>query len=185
MTGKRPASSVIRASERFRTRRRRRDPPPGGRNTVEAYGPGRVVRRSGPRAARPRGPLGIRPDQVLAHGLVFTSAGTTTLSGMPASDGSIEAAAEVELDVSEHESTQLSSELIEHADRIFCLSESHRTYVLHADRTAEAKTELLDPAGKDVPDPFGGDQEVYRETRTAIENLVGKRVAELLADPAG
>lgn len=129
--------------------------------------------------------LGIGPDQVLAHGLVFTSAGTTTLSGMPASDGSIKAAAEVGLDVREHESTQLSSELIEHADRIFCLSESHRAYVLHVDRTAEAKTELLDPAGKDVPDPFGGDQEVYRETRAAIENLVGKRVEELLADPSG
>ena len=126
--------------------------------------------------------LAIEPEEVLAHGLAFQSAGTGTLSGMPASSGSMQAAAQIGLDLSAHSSTHLSPSLVTAADRIFCLSESHRRFLLHNAPEAEAKATLLDPAGKDLADPFGGDSEVYRQTCAEIEALVALRIPELLAE---
>jgi len=124
--------------------------------------------------------LGVELEQVLAHGLAFASAGTSTLGGMPASSGSLKAAAQTGLDLTGHASTQLSPALIAQADRIFCASRSHRSLVLHIAPEAEPRTELLDPAGADLPDPFGGDSRIYRETCKAIEDLVALRIPALL-----
>lgn len=128
--------------------------------------------------------LGVEPAQVLAHGLLFTSAGTSTLGGMPASSGSLACAAEIGLDLGVHSSVQLTAEHIDAADRIFCLSKSHRVNLLHHVPGAKAKIELLDPAGQDVPDPFGGGLEIYRETRDVIAALLAKRIADLVSESA-
>ena len=128
--------------------------------------------------------LGIEPAEVLAHGLAFGSAGTSTLQGMPASSGSVAAGAEIGIDLSDHSSTNLTPELVAEADYIFCLSESHRISIVDIMPEVEAKTVLIDPSGKDVTDPFGGDLETYRLTRTALEDLIGQHIEALIAGSA-
>ena len=44
--------------------------------------------------------------------------------------------------------------------------------------------EALDLGGKDVTDPFGGDLETYRLTRTALEDLIGQHIEALVAGSA-
>lgn len=128
--------------------------------------------------------LGIEPAEVLAHGLAFGSAGTATFHGMPASEGSVAAGAEIGIDLSDHGSTNLTRALVTEADQIFCLSESHRISIVDIMPEAEAKTLLLDPSGQDVTDPFGGDLETYRLTRSALEDLIGQHIEALVADAA-
>lgn len=123
--------------------------------------------------------LGIADDAVLAHGISVQSAGTGTLAGMPASDGSLAAAAEAGLDLSGHQSQELTAELAQRATRIFCLAESHRRALLEIAPAVAARTELLRPDGQDVRDPYGGPIEVYRKTRVEIAAAIAKRLPEL------
>ena len=46
---------------------------------------------------------------------------------------------------------------------------------------AETKTDLLDPDGADVTDPFGGSIEIYRRTRDDIDRLLRRRLDDIIA----
>ena len=96
----------------------------------------------------------------------------------------VAAGAEIGIDLSDHGSTNLTRALVTEADQIFCLSESHRISIVDIMPEAEAKTLLLDPSGQDVTDPFGGDLETYRLTRSALEDLIGQHIEALVADAA-
>lgn len=116
-----------------------------------------------------------------------TSAGVSTLTGLPASQGALQAAGARGLDLTDHESAQLTAERVEEADLILVMTPSHRA-------AAEAlggkgKTALLGAfaAGREeeggsewgVPDPFGGDEVAYRETFESIEAMVRRVLSRL------
>jgi L-threonylcarbamoyladenylate synthase len=124
--------------------------------------------------------LGVRGDEVLAHGWSFGSAGTHTCDGMPASENGVLAAHELDLDLTGHASRELDRDLVARADRIYCLSRSHRQALLAAAPQAADRVELLRPDGRDVADPYGGDLAEYRHTRDEIRTALGKRVADWL-----
>lgn len=124
--------------------------------------------------------LGVPADAVLAHGLMFASAGTSTLDGMPASDGSRAVAREAGLDLDAHSSTALTPELLERASFVYCLTAGHRRAILAEMPEVADKLALLRPDGLDVADPYGRDLQDYRRTRDEIRAAVAARVAEWL-----
>lgn len=124
--------------------------------------------------------LRVKPEEVAARGLRFCSAGTGTMDGVPASDGSMAAAAEVGIDLSEHASTSLDEELAHKATRIHCLSHSHLLSVLDLDKTLEDRVSLLRPDGKDIADPYGSNLLAYRAARDQITAAIEARVKEWL-----
>lgn len=124
--------------------------------------------------------LGVPPAEVLAHGLMFASAGTSTLDGMPASDGSREAAHEAGLDLAGHSSTALTPELLERASFVYCLAAGHRRAILAEMPEVAEKVAVLRPDGLDIADPHGRDLQVYRRTRDEIRAAVEARVGEWL-----
>lgn len=128
--------------------------------------------------------LGAPPADVLAHGLAFASAGTGTLDGMPASDGSRAVAAEVQLDLDAHVSRSLTPALVEHASFVYCMSQSHRRTILAEMPDAAPKLAMLRPDGLDVADPYGGELRAYRRARDEIRAAIDARVAEWLPGPA-
>ena len=99
---------------------------------------------------------------------------------MPASENGVLAAHELDLDLTGHASRELDRDLVARADRIYCLSRSHRQALLAAAPQAADKVELLRPDGRDVADPYGGDLAEYRHTRDEIRTALGKRVADWL-----
>lgn len=125
--------------------------------------------------------LGVAEDQLLARGLLFLSAGSGTLPGMPASAGAVAAMKERSIDLNQHRSQSLVQNLIQDADRIYCLSRSHRHAVESLAPGAQAKVELLRPDGKDIPDPFGAELEVYRQIAVEIAGALAARRDELRA----
>lgn len=120
--------------------------------------------------------LGVPTDQVLAHGLSFASAGTSTIDGLPASDGSLAAAAELQLDLGAHQSRVLDHDLVARADLVFCMGRSHRLAVLEEAPEAASKVALLREDGRDVADPYGGELKTYRRTRDEIRAAIGARL---------
>ena len=117
----------------------------------------------------------------------IASAGVSTLTGLPASEGAIRAAGAHDLDLTDHESAQLTRERVERADLILGMTPSHREAAESVG--GEGKTALLGAfaAGREdedggrwgVPDPFGGDEVVYREAFESIERMV-RRVMDRL-----
>lgn len=116
------------------------------------------------------------------------SAGISTVSGLPASEGSRAAAESRGLDLSGHESAQLTPGRVERADLVLGMSLSHVEAV--KDLGGEGKVALLGSfaVGQDdeegggrwaVPDPFGGDEAVYRETLDTLERLVSRALSRL------
>ncbi|MHC5062999.1 MAG: Sua5/YciO/YrdC/YwlC family protein [Planctomycetota bacterium] len=122
--------------------------------------------------------LGIKPEQLLARGLRFASAGISAFSGSSASEGSLQAAAELGIDLSGHQSRSLSPTMIAEASRVYCLSSSHMAAILASVPQAAEKVQLLD-AGREVPDPIGGDLLMYRSTRDHISRAVSARLPEI------
>lgn len=116
-------------------------------------------------------------------GLEVRSAGVAAGSGMPASGGSLRVAERHGLDLGEHRSRPLTPELGDWADLILTMSTSHLTAMESLGLSGRATRIDLFVGGDDaqggVPDPFGGDDEAYEATYTALESLVAEALDRL------
>ncbi len=124
--------------------------------------------------------LGVPPGDVLAHGLQFASAGTATMDGMPASDGSLAVGAECGLLLDRHQSQAVTAELLARSSFVYCLAQSHRRALLAEFPEVAAKVQLLRLDGLDIADPYGRDLNVYRRTRDEIRTMVQSRLRDWL-----
>lgn len=124
-------------------------------------------------------------------GLEIRSAGVSALSGGAASEGARVAAESHGLALDGHRSVQLDTELVtwaslvltmgpDHADAAEALGGQGKVWMLSAfsDGGEQAR-------GPGVPDPFGGDDQAYRECLEALDGLVegalGRIDAEFLS----
>jgi protein-tyrosine-phosphatase len=144
--------------------------------------------------------------QVLALGRGLTSggvriearsAGTHARNGLPASEGARLAALRHGYSLETHESSELSEELVEWADWVLAMTPSH-LHQVHL-LGGQSKAELLGSYGAvaenaereeggippSVPDPFGGDDQVYEEAFLVLEDYVHAAVERLLKEIAG
>lgn len=108
------------------------------------------------------------------------SAGASATEGLPAAPHAIQIAAEHGLELDGHQARVLSSELVDWADLILGMSESHLVAIAETGGAEKAAlvTDFLDGAGlgASIEDPFGADSDAYRRTfeqiRAAIESLL-------------
>ena len=87
--------------------------------------------------------------------------------GSPVSKNSETVMAEIGIDISAHLSTQISSELINWADKIICMSHSHKQMLASIGVNAEV-------LGGGILDPYGSDTETYRLCRDEIINKIDR-----------
>lgn len=125
--------------------------------------------------------LEIEPDEVLATGLAFCSAGMSTLAGIPASEGSIAAGKELGLDLSSHRSCAISKELLASAAYIYCHSVGHRNAILAEFPEVADRVSMLRHDQLDIADPFGGELQIYRKVRDEIRAAIGARLNDWLS----
>jgi protein-tyrosine phosphatase len=104
------------------------------------------------------------------------SAGVAAAGGAAASTGAVDVAHENALDLSAHTSHQLSADLVEWADLVLAMGESHLHAIAELGGGEKAKlvTGFLDgdAAGQPVLDPFGGDHDSYRHTFQQLREAV-------------
>jgi protein-tyrosine-phosphatase len=84
-----------------------------------------------------------------------------------------------------HHSSELTKELINWADYVFSMTEGHKQevtylYPFSADKTFTLK-EFVDmpPEGRDVADPYGGNEHLYRQTFEELTQLIKVLVQKL------
>ena len=116
------------------------------------------------------------------------SAGTHTVSGLPASPEAVDVLREIwHLDLSEHGSTPLSSDIIIATDLVLTLSAEHRDYLLSLAPEAADKTFVLSDfagaGGHGVSDPIGAGRDKYQRVAEEISGYLEQaypRIIEFL-----
>lgn len=98
---------------------------------------------------------------------VCLSAGLSA-GGEPAADNAVTVMEEVGCDITRHRSRPLTRDMAEAADRLVVMTDLHRELLLTMGVAADKIT--LPEGG--VPDPFGGNTDVYRRTRDRLCEIV-------------
>ncbi|MBO1579675.1 low molecular weight protein arginine phosphatase [Bacillus sp. XF8] len=103
------------------------------------------------------------------------SAGVFASPGSDASSHAKDALAEKGIPIL-HASQQITEELLEWADMVLAMTESHKQLVLgHYPSTKEkvhTLYEFVEGTSKDISDPFGGSLSIYQSTLVEMEKLV-------------
>lgn len=122
----------------------------------------------------------------------FRSAGTSTVPGLPASRGALRAARRNGLELERHRSTPLTTGLVQWADLILTMGPTHLVRAMELG--GEGKSVLLgefgtedDSPGMDhsVPDPYGGDDEIYEATFRTLDRHVNETLERLVRGREG
>lgn len=93
--------------------------------------------------------------------------------GSKVSNNSAEAMKEIDIDITDHISKQLTKSDIDNFDTIICMSKNHFDYLT----SLGIKCEVL---GDGISDPFGGDIDVYRNCRDEIIRALYKRFGRVV-----
>lgn len=130
----------------------------------------------------------ILAKQGFSDQVQVASAGTHTVFGLPASPEAVRVLREIwNLDLSRHQSTPLSSELVATTDLILTLSAEHRDYLLSLVPEVADKTFVLSDfagaGGRGVSDPIGSGPDEYRRVAEEIAGYLEQaspRIIEFL-----
>jgi protein-tyrosine-phosphatase len=121
----------------------------------------------------------------LAH-VQVASAGTTAIPGNKASEGSYLVGLERGFDLSEHRSRNYGLRMADDATIILTMGEHHMARVRAVSPHANVKT-MMHYAGfpngeREIPDPYGGSIEVYRQVADLLDRTLDLVVAQLRED---
>ena len=120
--------------------------------------------------------LAVPPDRLSEFGFQFSSMGVFAGAGAPVSENSVRALAQQDIDISQHLSRPVTLAAIAALDRVYALTRSHLDALRAAlPPGADRHCDLLDPEGRDVPDPIGGSLADYEETRDRIRAAIEAR----------
>lgn len=97
------------------------------------------------------------------------SVGVVSTAGTGANPNAILVMKEAGIDISRHESSPLTDELIEEADIIFAMKEQHKEALLNRVPEASSKIHVLN-----IPDPIGKPVEIYRQTLNLLRESLPK-----------
>jgi protein-tyrosine phosphatase len=112
----------------------------------------------------------------LSEKIEVSSAGTSAIEGVPASDLSIRVAREHGIDLSRHRARLLNKTLINESDLIVAMSSKHRDTVGIIEPAGLDRTYMLTDfcagEGGDIPDPIGSDLEGYQKVFEQIKKCL-------------
>jgi len=127
--------------------------------------------------------LDVSPANVLDVGFEVTSAGAYATPGMTASRGAKAALTEYGIGLAAHRSRPLDLELLQSQDVVFAVTGSILSDLMDAGAVGPQIRHIdLSAAPRDVRDPFGGDDAVYRESAAELETRVESIADWLLAE---
>jgi protein-tyrosine-phosphatase len=104
------------------------------------------------------------------------SAGVSAFPGDPASRNAITVLEAVNLDLSDHRSRPLSDQVMDISDLILTMTQGHTDIIQHQHPDSEMPIfrfrEWIDNGPKEVPDPFCGSLELYKDTRDSLAEAI-------------
>ncbi|PQO28005.1 threonylcarbamoyl-AMP synthase [Blastopirellula marina] len=126
--------------------------------------------------------IGTTIDQLDQKGILVASAGIAAYPGGRAAPEAIHILGARSLDLNGHASQPLSDRLVEQADLILTMTAGHRDAILARWPEARDRIQTLSSDGRDIADPIGGSEDVYRQCLEQIESEIKQRVKDLDLD---
>lgn len=123
--------------------------------------------------------LRCSPQELIDRGYLVLSAGLAAYAGDEASPEAVQAVQELGGDLSAHASKPLTPDLVLAADHLLAMTQGHLAAVAARYGHYGPRPRLLDPAGGDVADPVGADQQVYRDCARQIASHLERFLPEL------
>lgn len=116
--------------------------------------------------------------------LQVNSAGTSAFGNQPASSNAILAVRELGVDLSAHRSKAVTAELMNEADLVLAMTNSHKQQLLRFMPQAAGKVFTLaeyttEDKNKNISDPFGGNLDIYMECRDELSIYIRKLLDKL------
>jgi protein-tyrosine-phosphatase len=108
------------------------------------------------------------------------SAGLTARPGRPLSEASQSTLKQLGVSPHPHSSQEVTPELVERAERIFCMTEDQCRDLIGRFPASAPKIQRLDPDG-DIEDPSGQDLAVFLSVAARMQGLVRGLIAEMVA----
>jgi len=131
------------------------------------------------------GRLRCEPAATVRHGWRFDSFGMSAPSDEPATEHTLTVASEMGLDLSTHLSRPFRILRVREAARIYGLTGQHVEFLRPYFQTRPEALDLLDPEGREIPDPYSRSLKVYRRSAELIRAACEKRAAELVPSGEG
>ncbi len=123
--------------------------------------------------------LGVAVERLGESGFVLESMGVLAGHGMPASRPAVQLLRDAGVDLTAHRSRAASARDFAVYDKVYCMTRGHLEAIARSlPPGREEKLELLDPSGRDVPDPMGGTREDYVEAFARIRDAIEARLPE-------
>ncbi len=117
-------------------------------------------------------------ERLPEFGFVLESMGVLAGHGAPAARLAVQVMKEVGVDISSHRSRAAMARDIASFDALYCMTRSHREALVQSlPPGKDGNVELLDPAGRDIPDPIGGTRQDYVQALGMIREAIEKRVS--------
>ncbi len=120
---------------------------------------------------------GLTVDELSKNRYDIGSAGVMAFNGSEASIEAVQACQELGVAIDQHRSRLITVDMINQADFIFTMGQSHYDAVLAMAPQAAERTMLLDSEG-DVEDPIGMSVDRYRSCMQQIAEAIEKRLDE-------
>ena len=128
--------------------------------------------------------LGIAYEALETVNVRALSAGVSARVGAPLTDEASEVLRSLSVPVKPHAARNLTPELAEKAELIFCMTKAHRQAVVEMLPSVAGKAYCLDTQ-EDIADPIGKGMPAYVACARQIQRLVQLRFNEIsLASPA-
>jgi protein-tyrosine phosphatase len=124
------------------------------------------------------GRLGITREQLDRASVRAVSAGLAALPGRPLSAAAHSTLQQLGVPLVEHSSQEITPDLVNRAEKIFCMTEDQCRSLVSRFPAAASKVCRLDPEG-DIEDPSGQDLAAFLSLGTRLQSAVRARVAEL------
>lgn len=118
-------------------------------------------------------------EEVADRGVLVMSAGLSAMMGGRPTPEAVGVMSQMGLNLADHESQPLSSQLVRHADIIWTMTRAHRQAIVMQWPEAASRTFLLCRDQGDVADPIGGPVEFYERCAEQIKTELNARLAEM------
>lgn len=125
--------------------------------------------------------LRCSPQELTNRGYLIASAGLAADHGSPASPEAVEVLKQRGIDLKTHNSQPLTDRLLEHADRCYTMTNSHRQAILESHPELADRVQVLARNGRDILDPIGSGISEYHACAASIERHLHEILDEILS----
>lgn len=126
--------------------------------------------------------MGCKDTELESKGVSVRSAGVAAMPGGLPSGQSVKVMSDMKIDIANHASQPVTDHLARHADLILTMTGGHRQAIVAQWPDLATRAFLFSTDNRDISDPIGQNEDVYRACADQLESYVDHWVEKILHD---